>query len=383
MNKTWTTAGAVGLGAGMMYALDPDRGPRRRALLRDKLAHLTRISSRGLRIVSMDLLYRAQGAVTELSSRYQEGAVPDRVLAQRVRAKIGRVARHPHAIEVAAKDGRVVLTGPVFSDEPERLSASARSVRGVRAVEDRLAVLDELEASLRGEPVRQWRSSPPPPLPEQWGTSARFLACASGAALAVYGLRRGGAIGLGSIAAGGALFARGFTNRELKLVGAALATGLDLGHSTQVAAPIDRVFELCQDPNTLAHALGFVREIQDTGNGRLHWRVRGPSGTPLEWDTVFTRIVPNELIAWRTVRGSVLEHSGTLRMQSLGTDCTRVELRLCFEPPAVGTRRALLALFTRDPESELHEDLERLRAIAETRTRPVGTRRDEAGSSPS
>jgi hypothetical protein len=34
------TIGAAGLGAGLMYLMDPEAGPRRRALIRDKFVHL-------------------------------------------------------------------------------------------------------------------------------------------------------------------------------------------------------------------------------------------------------------------------------------------------------------------------------------------------------
>ena len=36
MNNKTAIVGAVGIGAALMYFLDPDRGKRRRALVRDK-----------------------------------------------------------------------------------------------------------------------------------------------------------------------------------------------------------------------------------------------------------------------------------------------------------------------------------------------------------
>ena len=36
--------GGIGIGAALMYLLDPDRGRRRRALVRDKAVHFARVS---------------------------------------------------------------------------------------------------------------------------------------------------------------------------------------------------------------------------------------------------------------------------------------------------------------------------------------------------
>ncbi len=37
MNKAFVLLGGIGVGAGLMYVFDPDRGGRRRALMRDKV----------------------------------------------------------------------------------------------------------------------------------------------------------------------------------------------------------------------------------------------------------------------------------------------------------------------------------------------------------
>ena len=51
------------LGAVAMYALDPERGRRRRALARDKVESVARRSGRRLQAVSRDLANRTQGLV--------------------------------------------------------------------------------------------------------------------------------------------------------------------------------------------------------------------------------------------------------------------------------------------------------------------------------
>jgi hypothetical protein len=55
------------LGAGLMYLLDPDRGRRRRALLRDKFVGLSNDVGDAVSKTARDLRNRAQGVVAETS----------------------------------------------------------------------------------------------------------------------------------------------------------------------------------------------------------------------------------------------------------------------------------------------------------------------------
>lgn len=96
--------GAMGVGAALMYFLDPDNGRRRRAVLREQVVH------------------------------------DDAVLIERVRAAMGHVIADPLAIEVRAREGRVILKGPAQPEQIAELVACAGRVRGVRAVDNRLSV---------------------------------------------------------------------------------------------------------------------------------------------------------------------------------------------------------------------------------------------------
>ncbi len=80
MNRDkWTLAGStalgVGLGAGLMYLLDPQGGRRRRAVVRDKAIHALRKGGEACRKTSRDLGNRTRGLVAEATSKLRrEGA---------------------------------------------------------------------------------------------------------------------------------------------------------------------------------------------------------------------------------------------------------------------------------------------------------------------
>jgi hypothetical protein len=57
--------GVLGIGAAVMYFLDPESGRRRRALLRDKLAHYRKEGRGYAKGTAKDLRNRAHGLVAE------------------------------------------------------------------------------------------------------------------------------------------------------------------------------------------------------------------------------------------------------------------------------------------------------------------------------
>jgi hypothetical protein len=125
-------------GAALMYLFDPARGRTRRVHTRDKLLHVGHEASSALDVARHDLKNRGLGFFAELRGRLRDGRVDDEVLAERVRAKLGRFTSHPRAIEVAAYEGRVRLRGPVLTREAAQLIRRVSRVRGVHAVDDAL-----------------------------------------------------------------------------------------------------------------------------------------------------------------------------------------------------------------------------------------------------
>ncbi len=137
--------GGLGLGAALMYVLDPERGKKRRATVRDKaLSGANRAGSR-LAARSRDVANRARGVAAEIGSLTKSGETNDQVLEERVRAELGRVVARPSSIEVGALAGTVVLSGAVRADEVDDLLSAVRGVAGVEDVENRLEVYETSE----------------------------------------------------------------------------------------------------------------------------------------------------------------------------------------------------------------------------------------------
>jgi hypothetical protein len=152
MDKRVAVIGGMGLGAGLMFLLDPGLGKRRRHLIGDKAGALANDAEESIGKKGRNLRNRARGLVAEARGRLHAEAVDDQILLERVRAELGRATRYPRAIDVEARSGVVVLTGPVLvADKPAILAAIA-SVRGVDEVIDGLESHDSADnvPSLQG-----------------------------------------------------------------------------------------------------------------------------------------------------------------------------------------------------------------------------------------
>jgi hypothetical protein len=181
----------AGLGAGLMYVLDPDRGHRRRAMLRDRARHAAAVTRDTLDRKARDVRNRARGLAAEVESRLRCEDVTDDVLEERVRSQVGRAVSSPGDVEVIAGEGRVTLRGVVRAGEAGRLLCRVSRVRGVREVESQLNVKGRRggreRSEANGEEVNGSRRGLSLP--------SRLLATAAGGSLALYAARRRGVVG--------------------------------------------------------------------------------------------------------------------------------------------------------------------------------------------
>lgn len=68
MNKILMVLGGIGLGAGLMYLLDPQGGRGRRSVIRDKAMSAATKTGGAIGSKSRDIANRAHGVITETRS---------------------------------------------------------------------------------------------------------------------------------------------------------------------------------------------------------------------------------------------------------------------------------------------------------------------------
>lgn len=347
---------SVGAGMALMYFLDPNRGAKRRAMIGDQIYSAAHKLPDAVDVTARDLSNRAYGIWAETTRMFSTDNPTDQVVEARVRSKMGRVVSHPSAINVASQNGTVTLDGVILTDEVSALLSCVENVRGVKTVKNNLQEHSSPEGipALQGGSDRRQVSEF---MQENWSPAARLLA---------------GVFGIGLSALGATIVARSVTNIETKRL---LGTGggrraITVEKSINVNAPLDVVYGLWFNFENFPRFMKNVLEVRKINEGISHWKVVGPAGVPVEWDAEITRVVPNELISWKSVEGSTVANAGYVLFEPNDDDSTEVTVRISYNPPAGAVGHAVATIFGADPKSEMDSDLVRMKTLLETGSAP-------------
>lgn len=136
---------------------------------------------------------RASGPTSDVRGVPQQRKFPvdDRVLAERVRSRLGPVVPHPQAIDVEASSGQVTLRGWLPPTETDRVLRAVVRVAGVRAVVNAL----DAQATTSDHDEIDTASTPQPGAGLHVGrrprrSSTRLVIGAAATALVGYGASR-------------------------------------------------------------------------------------------------------------------------------------------------------------------------------------------------
>lgn len=131
--------GAIGTGAALMYFLDPERGAHRRSNFRYKMTHRGRQLSNS---VMANLPSKWQNGVSQaLPFAHSLGdAANDAQINQRLQFEVARYAGPGSDVDVAVNNGHVYLRGWAPPKVAHKLAKRAKSISGVRGVENHIAM---------------------------------------------------------------------------------------------------------------------------------------------------------------------------------------------------------------------------------------------------
>jgi hypothetical protein len=142
MNKGLTILGAMGIGAGLMYVFDPDKGKKRRALMRDRLEDTARKTRRQIDRKSHEVGDLVSSIGASIKAPFTNGPLSDNDLLARVKEKVIEILPDTQDIKVRARNGIVTLGGWLPQRELDHLVKSVSSIPGVSSITNKLRLND-------------------------------------------------------------------------------------------------------------------------------------------------------------------------------------------------------------------------------------------------
>jgi hyperosmotically inducible periplasmic protein len=137
----WSVGGfllGASVGGALMYVLDPDRGRRRRAMLRDRGTSMLRQGLAQAGQTAAQYKNRLKGVAAEARHVLDRGTPDDALLVARVRSALGHLIGEPGKVQVTASEGVVTLRGIVQQQEMTSCIDGIAAIHGAKRVENQL-----------------------------------------------------------------------------------------------------------------------------------------------------------------------------------------------------------------------------------------------------
>lgn len=138
MKRIVKNLGGLGLGAALMYILDPQRGKARRTKIREQLVGGVNKATELYQLASDGMKKRTQDIIDKGRLQLEASSASDGILTARVRSELGRICQNPSAIQVIAEQGRITLLGAANLEEIDEITKRIESVQGVALVRNQL-----------------------------------------------------------------------------------------------------------------------------------------------------------------------------------------------------------------------------------------------------
>jgi uncharacterized membrane protein len=151
--------------------------------------------------------------------------------------------------------------------------------------------------------------------------------------------------------------------------------GIKVEESVTINRPVLEVYRFWRNFENLPRFMDHLEAVTVIDDVRSHWVAKGPAGTKVEWDAIIHNEVDDELIAWRSLRGSEVNNAGSVHFtptpDGTGTD---VRVVLSYQPPAGKIGAAVAKLLGEEPSKQVADDLRRFKQVMESGDVMAGAR---------
>ena len=141
---------------------------------------------------------------------------------------------------------------------------------------------------------------------------------------------------------------------------------------TTINKPVHEVYEFWREFQNFPRFMRHLESVEVLDGRRSRWRAKAPAGRTVEWEAEMLEEREDEWIAWRSLPGSQIQNSGSVRFSPApGARGTEVRVQLQYSPPAGRIGRSLAWMFGEEPEQQIHDDLHRFKQLMETGEIPL------------
>jgi len=202
----------------------------------------------------------------------------------------------------------------------------------------------------------------------------RWISGISGAALALYGLRRRSIAGTALAVLGAGLVYRSVTGHsvlyealDLRLI---RTTGgrqrIEVVKTMTINRSPEELYRFWRNFENLPTVMRHLESVTVHDDRRSHWIAKGPADRRIEWDAEIVNEKANQLIAWQSCEGADIDHWGVVRfVRAPGGRGTKVTVELEYEPVGGSFGAMVAKLFGEEPAQQIEEDLRRFKQVME------------------
>ncbi len=142
--------------------------------------------------------------------------------------------------------------------------------------------------------------------------------------------------------------------------------GIHVAENVTIDRSPEDLYRFWRKLENLPRVMSHLREVKPLDGNRSHWVAQAPAGLSIAWDAEIINDEKNELIAWRSLPGAVVDNAGSVRFAPTA-DGKSTELKVTIDYIAPGGRflSTVARLFGQSPDQEVRADLARFKQIME------------------
>jgi uncharacterized membrane protein len=142
--------------------------------------------------------------------------------------------------------------------------------------------------------------------------------------------------------------------------------GIRVDKAITIERPVSYVYSFWRHFQNLPNFMRHLKSVSIQDELHSHWAVKTIGGKVLEWDAEIIEQRENEMISWRSTPGADVDNAGSVWFTSVpGGHGTLVRVELKYVPPAGKAGAFFAKILGEDADSEIEEDLQRLKALLE------------------